>query len=482
MVAAATGLLLSTFTLLVPSLLETGEFGGAETPAFALEGGNFSISAADSPAQLNFTLRTPPLREGDLLYLDIYQSGRPLGTADCLADSETDYAGATSLVCTALIPYTYTDYGEYDVVASLVAGEYEYSSGPSSVRVSWSGYEPAFWSAAGILLMAVLAAYAVLVVPVFLFVGWTAAKMKHENAEPGAYSLSSLVLLNGRTLLQKFQSFLVSPYFWAFEFVGVLVIVAYLVLNGEIWKSGTAFTAFVLSGLISFIVPFLWCCAWWYADYREREPLRIMVTFFLWGMLSALLAIGVNTVFGVALAVLGVGFLSSFFIAPPVEEFYKGSGLALLAEHGEYNSIEDGILFGFTIGMGFSFIENWIYLLDNPMGSSIGGWLAVFFLRCIVFAANHAFFTALTGAMIAWLIERKFAAPALGLLAGVPVAAFFHAMHNSGETMSALLGGAGLMLYCCFLIPMFDYGGLIVVAALFARSLLRQKAAGPKTG
>lgn len=477
MLAAAAGVLVTLGILIAPSLLEAEELGGRESPDFALEGGNLSLSAGDSPAEVNFTLRTPALREGDLLSLGVYQAGRPLGMVDCLEDA--DYVGATSLVCTALLPYTYTDYGEYQVVASLVRGDEEYSSGPAMVRIGWSGYEPVFWDAAGVLSMLVIAAYALTVLPVFLFVGWTAVRMRHGNAD---YSLQSLFLLNGRTLLQKFHSFLLSPYFWAFEAAGVLVIIAYLVLSGEIWKSGSAFMAFILSGLISFIVPFLWCCSWLYADYREREPLRIMVTFFLWGMLSALLAIGVNSVFGIVFAALGVGFLTSFFIAPPVEEFYKGAGLALLAEHEEYNSIEDGILFGFTVGMGFSFIENWIYLLNNPLGSSIGSWLAVFFLRCIVFAANHAFFTAMTGAIIAWLIERKFAAPALGLLAGVPVAAFFHAMHNSGETIAALLGGAGLMLYCCFLIPLFDYGGLIVVAALFVRSLLRQRAAAPTGG
>jgi RsiW-degrading membrane proteinase PrsW (M82 family) len=192
-------------------------------------------------------------------------------------------------------------------------------------------------------------------------------------------------------------------------------------------------------------------------------------------MMAALMAIGLDVLAGALFGLVGLGFFGAFLLAPPIEEFFKGSGLALLSEHHEFDSIEDGIVFGFTIGMGFSFIENWIYLLDNPMGSDIGSWIFVFLLRSIVFSANHGFFTALTGIVIGYLIERKFPAPALGLLVGVPLAAFFHGMHNSGEMIIALLGGGGALIYCCFLIPFFDYGGFIILVLLFVRSIMRKK-------
>lgn len=481
MLAAAAGIGLTLLTLLVPTLLENSELKGEERPDFVLDSGNFTTAAEDSPSEVNFTVHTPRLGEGDLLNLEIYENGLQVASEDCLKDEEQNYTGATTVICTAGLPYDYAGASAYQVLATLTRGGKDYTSGPVEVTVRWSAYEAGFWGVEWVLLLLVAAVYVVVVLPVLLFIFWTVSGMKHAGAEPGEYSLRSLIFLNGRTLLQKFHAFLISPYFWAFEFAGIILIVVYLALSQEIWKSGTAFIAFLLSGLISFIVPFLWCCAWWYADYREREPMRIMVTFFLWGMVAALMAIGINTIFGVVLALMGLSFLGSFFIAPPMEEFYKASGLGLLAEHGEYNSIEDGILFGFTIGMGFSFIENWIYLLDNPLGSDVGAWLGVFFMRCILFSANHGFFTAITGAAIGWLIERRFTAPALGLLLGVPVAATFHAIHNSGEMLSALLGGGGLIIYCCLFMPFFDYGGLLLVAALFIRSVLRQKGAVRKT-
>ncbi|MCX6768596.1 MAG: PrsW family glutamic-type intramembrane protease [Candidatus Micrarchaeota archaeon] len=102
-------------------------------------------------------------------------------------------------------------------------------------------------------------------------------------------------------------------------------------------------------------------------------------------------------------------------------------------------------------------------------------WLFLFLLRSIVFSANHGLYTAITGATIGYLIEKKFEFPALGLLIGVPIATLFHAMHNSGELVITLLGGAGVLLYCCVLIPFFDYGGLLLLMVLFLRAVTRAR-------
>jgi RsiW-degrading membrane proteinase PrsW (M82 family) len=300
--------------------------------------------------------------------------------------------------------------------------------------------------------------------------------MKHDGAAQDEYSFASLLnpLRAGKTM-QKFHAFLVSPYFWAFELVGIALILLYVALAGQAWKSTTALIAFVFSGLAAFIVPLLWCAAWWYADFREREPLRIVVTFFLWGMLAALMAIGLNSIADVAPGVFGLGVLATFLVAPLLEEFYKGSGLCLLSEHHEFDSVEDGIAFGFVIGMGFSFIENWIYFMGNPLGSDTLGWLFLFLMRSVLFSANHGLYTAITGGVIGYLIERKFRAPGLGILVGLPIAAFFHAMHNSGPAIISLLGIGGVLIYCCFLIPIFDYGGFIVLVLFFIRAIIRQR-------
>lgn len=473
---AFAGIMLSIATLFIPALIGEEALEMQKRPDLSLEGVPARLSPADSPAEVNVTISTPPLKQGDLLSLEVYGNGRKLAGTDCLKGlEEQEYAGKARLNCTARFPYDYLASGTYDVTASFTRDGAEYGAGPVSAAVAWSAYEANFWNFSWSLAAIIGMIYLVILLPVTLGVAYVALGMRHGQASEGEYSLSSLILLNGKTLGQKFQSFLLSPYFWAFECIGIVAIIAYMAVSARIWASAPAVVAFIFSGLLSFIVPYLWCIAWWYVDYREREPLRIIVTFFLWGMLAALMAIGLNTIAGVLLGLVGLGFLLSFFLAPPLEEFYKGAGLGLLSGHHEYNSIEDGFVFGFVIGMGFSFIEDWIYLLQNPMGSNMVGWLLVFFLRSILFSANHGFFTALTGGIIGWLIELKFRAPALGLLLGIPIAAFFHAMHNSGETIIALLGAGGALLYCCFLIPFFDYGGFIILVLFFIRAVLRKK-------
>ncbi|MBI5047232.1 PrsW family intramembrane metalloprotease [Candidatus Micrarchaeota archaeon] len=253
------------------------------------------------------------------------------------------------------------------------------------------------------------------------------------------------------------------------------VVLLYIAIHGTVWKSEPALLGFVFSGLMAFIIPFLWCAAWWYADFREREPLRIILTFFFWGMFAALMAIGINSISDDFFTVFGFGAIGLFIVPPIIEEFFKGSGLAFLCNHHEYDSVEDGVVFGFAIGMGFSFVENWLYLMGAPLGSSILAWVFLFILRSIVFSVIHGFYTAISGAVIGYLKEKQFGAPALGLLLGLPIAAVFHAIHNSGAALGDLAGGGGTILYCCFLVPVFDFGGFIILIILFVRALLRQK-------
>lgn len=475
------GIFISIATILLPYLLGgdlgLGELDGMERlGSFSVQGLPPNVAPADSPYVAELAVSTPSLEEADSVRLRIFGEGRELGEMDCLEGMES-WEGLTQLECNASIPYNYQNAESYKIYAVLESGGEEYAYGPLEVRADWSAYERNFWDFSGGTFLCAGAAFLLLVIPLALAAWWIAGRTKHAEAYPGEYSLASLFspFSVKRGIGERVHAAMVSPYFWGLEMLGILIVISYMMLEGEVWKSWTALAAFGISGLIAFIVPFLWCFAWWYADYKEREPLRVLVTLFLWGMLAALMAIGINSLTGVLFGLLGVGFFTAFFVAPLVEEFFKGSGLLIFAGHHEFNSVEDGIVFGFTIGMGFAFIENWIYLMQNPMGADMLGWLSLFLLRSIVFSANHGLFTAITGAVIGYLIERKFAFPALGLLIGVPVAAFFHAMHNSGEMIITLLGGGGVLLYCCVFIPLFDYGGLILLAALFLRAILRNR-------
>ncbi|MBU0590860.1 PrsW family intramembrane metalloprotease [Candidatus Micrarchaeota archaeon] len=485
LVSAFTGILISiSFLFLQAPFLELFNFSGVEdmesSPDFLLLGDVTDASSSDSPFHVEYTIKTPPLQRYDFVYLEVYSDEKHLIDIDCMQDfvDYTEYIGLTEIKCSASIPYDYSSSQNYQVYATIYGDDYQYSSEPSSINVDWKKYEDYFFGVSYVMVFVVVGLYLLVLLPLTIIVAYISYNMKCNKSYSEKYTILSLLnpLANSKTLFQKFNAFLISPYFWLFEIAGIFIILIYMALSAQIWKP-TALIAFILSGLMAFIIPYLWCAFWWYADFREREPLRIIITFFLWGMLSALMAIGINSLGGLIFEILGIGFLGAFLIAPVVEEMYKGTGLALLSEHREYNSIEDGFVFGFVIGMGFSFIEDWVYMLSSPMGSDVVSWFILFIARSIFFSANHGIYTAIVGGTIGFLIERGFKAPAIGLLIGVPIAAFFHAMHNSGEVMQVLFGAGGLLAYCCLLIPLFDYGGFVLLIIIFLWALFRKKAA-----
>lgn len=478
--AAATGMLISIITLFflnqstddaILSLLHKYNYQSEIQIVNLSE----NYSASDSPYVINVSIKNPSISQNDLLYLDVYSSGRLVSESDCIEQSKdsTDYQDQNSLTCLVSVPYSYSKTSTYSVFPRYRRNNSEYIGNIVKLHFDWSEYEKNLNSFSISLGLLTFLLYLLVVLPVSIFAIHTSITAKHKHR----YSIHNLFnpFLDSKDLFSKINSFLVSPYFWSIELFGVVIVLLYMSMYSSAWGGFWAFLIFLLCGLIAFVIPFLWCLGWWYADYREREPLRIIVTFFFWGMLASLMAIGINSLAGELFGLIGFGVLGTVLAAPLCEEFFKGSGLALLSEHHEFNSVEDGIVYGFAIGMGFSFIENWLYFIQNPLGSDIGSWIWLVIMRSIVFSANHGFYTAIPGAVIGYLIERKFSFPALGLLIALPFAAFLHMMHNSSEVMTALFGTGGILVYCCFLIPIFDYGGAIFIIGLFIRSVLRKK-------
>jgi RsiW-degrading membrane proteinase PrsW (M82 family) len=439
------------------------------------------ISPTDSPYYMNVTINHPALSYSDFLYLEGYSNGKLVSQEDCLSQVEiyddTDLPGG-SMECDFFIPYNYLPNQELDIYAVLETSNGQVFSGPYHTSINWAGYESRFWGAFAFLSIAIAAIYIIVILPLGISILYHGMKTKHKGIIRDEYSVNSLLnpFLKRMTFLGKFNSFLISPWFWGIELIGILFVVLYMFLSAKSWVSASSFLSFFVSGLAAFIIPFIWVCLMWFAEYREREPLRIIVTFFLWGCLASLMAIGINTVGGLVFSIFGLGFLGVILIAPLFEELFKGTGLALVAEHHEFDSVEDGIVFGFTIGMGFAFIENWLYLLDNPLGGDVLGWLLLFFMRSILFSANHGVYTAIVGACIGLMKERKFAAPAFGLVPGIIIAGFFHMMHNSSAVLSDLFGIGGALAFFCVMVPIFDYGSLIVIVLLFGYAVLRKKA------
>lgn len=103
------------------------------------------------------------------------------------------------------------------------------------------------------------------------------------------------------------------------------------------------FVIIIVATIATIIFPVIYLLFMWILDLFEREPLRFIISLFLWGVASAGGAFIVNTLLGLILVLLGgliggetgarlaavVG--TGVFIAPVVEESIKGLGVIIMA-------------------------------------------------------------------------------------------------------------------------------------------------------
>lgn len=163
--------------------------------------------------------------------------------------------------------------------------------------------------------------------------------------------------------------------------IAVVFAIAGLVIFGIVAKSTGAggFTwglVFAFVPVIPVIALYLWL------DRYEPEPTKYIVVALCWGaFIATLVAIFINTEVSHRLAETGVGGdRSAVFVAPPVEEFAKGSIILLLAliRRKEFDGIIDGLVYAGMVGVGFAFTENILYYgrvfntLSEEAGSDAG--------------------------------------------------------------------------------------------------------------
>jgi hypothetical protein len=102
------------------------------------------------------------------------------------------------------------------------------------------------------------------------------------------------------------------------------------------------------------------------------------------------------------------------------------------------------MIYGAVVGVGFAFVEDIFYLIGAGDAANMG---VVFVLRVLVFAMNHAFFTALTGIGLglARMSRNWFFAIIIALL-GLLAAMTAHGMHNLLVSLPGDLLPLGLLL------------------------------------
>jgi RsiW-degrading membrane proteinase PrsW (M82 family) len=200
------------------------------------------------------------------------------------------------------------------------------------------------------------------------------------------------------------------------------------------------------------VATFLWL------DRYEAEPPSLLALAFAWGAgVATFGALVINTASMAAIKEAGGSLATTaVFVAPFVEEAFKGSAvlLILLLRRKEFDGVVDGIVYAGMAGIGFAFVENVLYL-GRTLAENNGGTVTVFtfVLRCVVSPFAHPLFTAATGIGIGIAVRSrnplvKIIAPVLGYA----VAVLLHGAWN----LSAASGLAGFATaYVMLQMPVF---------------------------
>jgi RsiW-degrading membrane proteinase PrsW (M82 family) len=273
------------------------------------------------------------------------------------------------------------------------------------------------------------------------------------------------------------------PAFWAFEIlIAVLDVWQLFTLNYSPTAVAYYIDSFIIAGVFALVFPAVFLIVIWLADVYEREPLRFVFSMLLWGLVASAIALVVNTsIFTPIRQAGGLAFIFlAIVIAPVVEELSKGLGIFAISKHSEMNGALDGIVYGFSIGLGFALTENWLYFSNySPasLGIELSGWVFLLFYRSIFSCLGHGWITATTGAVMGFFKERSGKSSIVFFLPAVAAAIILHGIANSSalpDAIASAAAGSEVMFFS----PLADISLTVIFGAIiFAYSREARKKA-----
>jgi RsiW-degrading membrane proteinase PrsW (M82 family) len=188
-------------------------------------------------------------------------------------------------------------------------------------------------------------------------------------------------------------------------------------------------TALGLLVALAFLPPLVFMV--WVRNHEksQREPMMAVLGMFAYGgTLGIIIALALILLVDYSLGaeVAGITLLSLVVFAPLLEELAKGLGLGLVRTR--VTELEDGIIYGAAIGLGFAATENLLYGLQALSDSGVEHAAATIGFRVFSSVLLHAGSSALLGYGYARMrLQRK------GLVVLLPyflLAVLQHALYN----------------------------------------------------
>ncbi|MCC7569942.1 PrsW family intramembrane metalloprotease [Candidatus Micrarchaeota archaeon] len=277
------------------------------------------------------------------------------------------------------------------------------------------------------------------------------------------------------SLVENLGAVIVSPFAWIVISICIVILFLFTLLNSIITDTSFGFISYIFSGIAAYFFSSFYLLILYYTDFHEREPPQFIISLFLWGIASALFSLIfsliLQSIFSVVLPFeICLMLIGSVGIAPLVEEIFKSLGVVLVILTPEVDNALDGALYGGTVGLGFAFIENWIYFTSQPITDS-ASWIFLVLLRGMLSTLGHLVFTGTTGAVLAWLKFKYkywwvFAFPLF--IIGIVLHAIFNFIATLVEAVSLHLTGCPIPIF----LILFLFTILISFAVFYVASVI----------
>ncbi|MCC7570516.1 PrsW family intramembrane metalloprotease [Candidatus Micrarchaeota archaeon] len=331
------------------------------------------------------------------------------------------------------------------------------------VNEDWSKYESSITEMvvkSNILTIPVIA----LIIVIFIYLISTAISS-------GPFHAEHLFFPKTTTIYEDIANILINPITWMVEIV--IILVMGLVINFY-YGGGTDILwphIFLMSIVGALLFPIIYLAMGWFLGRKKRinMPLKFFWGLFLYGAVAAYMAFVINTLLvgfvrGFAITDVAYLILTAAVLAPIIEEVVKLLGLFITSLHIEFNDSITGLLFGFAIGVGFSFIENWFYFSSrtDPLTLGFYPWIQLIIYRSVFNSLAHGVVTGIGGAIIGH-VKSLTSDPKIivvSWLVAVLLSIPLHAMFN----VSAILDGSVSREYIFGLPSLFN--PLIVIFLL----------------
>lgn len=186
-------------------------------------------------------------------------------------------------------------------------------------------------------------------------------------------------------------------------------------------------TALPLVAFLGGLLPgCIWLFFWLLEDRCEPEPKRYIILAFMGGMLAVLVALPIEQYFQGALS----GFLVYAAWAATEEIVKFGMAYFLVLRSGVFDEPLDAVIYMVTIALGFSVVENALFLASSIRDNNLYQALAIGDLRFVGATLLHTLTSATIGVCIALAFNKRASVRRLAALGGVILATLLHTLFN----------------------------------------------------